>query len=75
MSKIKAGSLTVVQSEEGAAITIFDKDPDYEPHTTKVFRIEPLDALGLLKLLRVQEAKLKEAVIKERLERMEKSWP
>ena len=70
--KLKAGSLTVVQTEEGAALTVFDKDPDQQrPPLPNVFRIEPLDALGLLKILQAQEAKFKDTVLKECLDMVE----
>ena len=76
MTKFKAGSLTIVQPEEGGALTIFDKDPDHQkPPLPNAFRVEPLEALGLLNFLRAQEVKFKETVVRERLEREENSWP
>lgn len=74
--KFKAGSLTVEQPNEGEWFTLWQSDPDSKNRAgVPGVRVEPVDALGLLKFLKAQETRFKESVALDALRRAEAREP
>jgi len=72
--KAKVGSLTVEQHNEGEWFLLWQTDPGPGPEERveiPVVRLEPVDALGLLRWLKQQEPKFKESLVQEILRRTE----
>ena len=70
---VKFGSLYIEQRDEGEWFLLWQTEPtdDDERAILSGVRLEPIDALGLLKFLKTQEAKFKESVVQAALLREE----
>ena len=69
---VKFGSLYIEQRDEGEWFLLWQTNPDADERASlSGIRLEPIDALGLLKFLKTQEAKFKESVVQAALLREE----